>query len=95
MRLRLILQAKEKHSLMMLVAGGMGVSIVPAHVADSVPGTLRTVPIPDLTEEIPVVVAFQRHSRNSMLPAFLNVLKDCLELRTSNYQLNGSARSLA
>jgi hypothetical protein len=33
---------------------------LPAHVADSVPGTLRIVPIPDLTEEIPVVVAFQR-----------------------------------
>jgi DNA-binding transcriptional LysR family regulator len=84
LRLRLILQAKEKHSLMMLVAGGMGVSIVPAHVADSVPGTLRIVPIPDLTEEIPVVVAFQRHSRNSMLPAFLNVLRDCLQLRIAN-----------
>jgi DNA-binding transcriptional LysR family regulator len=81
-RLRLTLQAKEKHSLMMLVAGGMGVSIMPAHVADSVPGTLRVVPIPDLTEEIPVVVAFQRHLQNPMLPAFLNVLKDCLELRS-------------
>jgi DNA-binding transcriptional LysR family regulator len=82
-RLTLILQAKEKHSLMMLVAGGMGVSIMPAHVAESVPGTLRIVPIPDLTEEIPVVAAFQRHSQNSMLPAFIKVLKDCLESRTA------------
>jgi DNA-binding transcriptional LysR family regulator len=83
-RLRLILQTKEKHSLMMLVAGGMGVSILPGHVAESVHGTLRIVPIPDLTEEIPIVVAFQRHSQNSMLPAFLKVLKDCLGLRTAS-----------
>jgi DNA-binding transcriptional LysR family regulator len=83
LRLRLILQAKEKHSLMLLVAGGMGVSILPAHVADSVPGTLRVVPIPDLTEEIPIVVAFQRHSQNPMLPAFIKVLKDSLELRAA------------
>ncbi|MBV8101899.1 MAG: hypothetical protein JOZ31_22360 [Verrucomicrobia bacterium] len=81
LRLRLILEAKEKHSLMMLVAGGMGVSILPAHVADSVHGTLRIVPIPDLTEEIPVAVAFQRHSQNPTLIAFIEVLKDCLELR--------------
>jgi DNA-binding transcriptional LysR family regulator len=78
---------------MMLVAGGMGVSIVPAHVADSVPGTLRIVPIPDLTEEIPVVVAFQRDSQNSMLPAFLNVLKDSLELRISNSVLQKTKAS--
>jgi DNA-binding transcriptional LysR family regulator len=84
LRLRLILQAKEKHSLMMLVAGGMGVSILPQHVADSVHGTLRIVPILDLTEEIPVVVAFQRHPQNPMLPPFIKVLKDCLELRVAS-----------
>ena len=88
LRLKLILQAKEKHSLMMLVAGGMGVSILPAHVADSVHGTLRIVPIPDLTAEIPVVVAFQRHSQNSQLLAFIKVLKDCLELRVANPSLH-------
>jgi DNA-binding transcriptional LysR family regulator len=84
LRLKLILEAKEKHSLMMLVAGGMGVSILPGHIAESVHDTLRIVPIPDLTEEIPIVVAFQRHSQNSMLPAFLNVLNDCLELRIAS-----------
>jgi DNA-binding transcriptional LysR family regulator len=83
-RLEPALQVKEKHSLMMLVAGGMGVSVMPAHIAESVPGTLRIVPIPDLTEEIPIVAAYQRHSRNSMLPAFLQVLKDCLELQTAS-----------
>jgi len=69
---------------MMLVAGGMGVSVMPAHVAESVPGTLRVVPISDLTEEIPTVAAFQRHAQNSMLPAFLQVLKDCLELQAAS-----------
>jgi DNA-binding transcriptional LysR family regulator len=83
-RLQPSLQVKSKHSLMMLVAGGMGVSVMPAHVAESVPGTLRIVPISDLTEEIPIVAAFQRHSQNSMLPAFLQVLKDCLELQTAS-----------
>ena len=83
-RLQPSLQVKSKHSLMMLVAGGMGVSVMPAHVAESVPGTLRVVPISDLTEEFPIVAAFQRHSQNSMLPAFLQVLKDCLELQTAS-----------
>lgn len=83
-RLQPTLQVKEKHALMMLVAGGMGVSILPAHVAESVPGTLRVAPIPDLTEEIPIVAAFQRHSQNSMLPAFLQILKECRELRTGS-----------
>jgi DNA-binding transcriptional LysR family regulator len=83
-RLEPTLQVKEKHSLMMLVAGGMGVSVMPAHVAESVPGTLRLVPILDLTEEIPIVAAFQRHSQNSMLPAFLQVLKDCLDLQNAS-----------
>ena len=83
-RLEPTLQVKEKHSLMMLVAGGMGVSVMPAHVAESVPGTLRLVPILDLTEEIPIVAAFPRHSQNSMLPAFLQVLKDCLELQAAS-----------
>jgi DNA-binding transcriptional LysR family regulator len=83
-RLQPSLQVKSKHSLMMLVAGGMGVSVMPAHVAESVPGTLRVVPISDLTEEIPTVAAFQRHSQNSMLPAFLQVLKDCLELQAAS-----------
>jgi DNA-binding transcriptional LysR family regulator len=83
-RLEPTLQVKEKHSLMMLVAGGMGVSVMLAHVAESVPGTLRIVPIPDLTEEIPIVAAFPRHSQNSMLPAFLQVLKGCLESRIAS-----------
>ena len=55
LRLRLILEAKEKHSLMMLVAGGMGVSIVPGHIAESVHGTLRIVPIPDLPKRFPLL----------------------------------------
>ena len=92
LRLSLVVQVKEKHSLLMLVASGMGVSIVPAHVAESGPGTLRIVPIPDLTEEIPIVAAFQRHSQSSLLFEFLRILKDFLELRTSNYQLSGPAR---
>ena len=84
LRLRLTLQVKEKHSLLMLVAGGMGVSIVPRHIAETVQDTLRIVPIRDLAEELSIVAAFQPHSQSSMLPAFLEVLKHCLELRAAN-----------
>ena len=84
LRLKLTLQVKEKHSLLMLVAGGMGVSIVPGHIAESVASTLRIVPIPDLTEELPIVAAFKRHSQNSMLPVFIKLLEGCLKLRSSN-----------
>ena len=41
-------EVKEKHSLLALVAGGMGVSILPAHVAETARGSLRIVPIEDL-----------------------------------------------
>jgi DNA-binding transcriptional LysR family regulator len=84
LRLRLTLQVKEKHSLLMLVASGMGVSIAPRHIAETVQETLRIVPIPDLEEELPIVAAFRSHSQSSMLPAFLKVLKHCLDLRAAN-----------
>jgi DNA-binding transcriptional LysR family regulator len=84
LRLKVTLQVKEKHSLLMLVAEGMGVSVVPRHIADTVSGTLRIVAIPDLTEELPIVAAFQRHPQNAMLPVFIRVLKECLKSRTSN-----------
>jgi DNA-binding transcriptional LysR family regulator len=84
LRLRLTLQVKEKHSVLMLVAAGMGVSIAPRHIAETVQETLRIVPIPDLTEELPIVAAFRPNSENSMLARFLEVLRHCLEVRTSN-----------
>jgi len=84
LRLNLTLQVKEKHSLLMLVAEGMGVSIVPRHIADTVSSTLRVVPIPDVSEELPIVAAFKRHSSNAMLSEFLKALKHCQESRTAN-----------
>ena len=92
LRLKLTLQVKGKHSLLMLVAGGMGVSILPGHIAESVASTLRIVQIPDLTEELPIVAAFKRHSQNSMLPVFIKILEDCLKLRRSNPAHQKSAR---
>jgi DNA-binding transcriptional LysR family regulator len=68
----------------MLVAAGMGVSIAPQHIAETVQDALRIVPIPDLTEELPIVAAFRPNSENSMLATFLEVLKHCLDVRTSN-----------
>jgi DNA-binding transcriptional LysR family regulator len=84
LRLRLTLQVKEKHSVLMLVAAGIGVSIAPRHIAETVQDALRIVPIPDLTEGLPIVAAFRPNSQNSMLATFLEVLKHCLDVRTSN-----------
>lgn len=53
-------EVKEKHSLLALVAGGMGVSILPAHIAETARDSLRILPIEDLLNEIPIVAAFQR-----------------------------------
>jgi DNA-binding transcriptional LysR family regulator len=84
LRLNLTLEVREKYLLLTLVANGMGVSIVPRHIAETGQETLCIVPISDLAEELPIVVAFQPHSPSSMLPAFLEVLRHRLELRVSN-----------
>ena len=42
-------EVKEKHSLLALVAGGMGVSILPAHIGETARGSLRILP----TENLP------------------------------------------
>jgi DNA-binding transcriptional LysR family regulator len=68
-------EVKEKHSLLALVAGGMGVSILPAHVAETARGSLRIVPIEDLPDEILIVAAFDTHSAKGMRDYFLDLLK--------------------
>jgi DNA-binding transcriptional LysR family regulator len=69
-------EVKEKHSLLALVAGGMGVSILPAHVAETAEGSLRILPIEDLLNEIPIVAAFNVHSSSRMRDDFLGLLKE-------------------
>jgi len=68
-------EVKEKHSLLALVAGGMGVSILPAHVAETARGSLRILPIEDLPNEISIVAAFDTHSPKGMRDYFLDLLK--------------------
>jgi DNA-binding transcriptional LysR family regulator len=68
-------EVKEKHSLLALVAGGMGVSILPAHVAETARGSLRILPIEDLLDEILIVAAFDTHSAKGMRDYFLDLLK--------------------
>jgi DNA-binding transcriptional LysR family regulator len=68
-------EVKEKHSLLALVAGGMGVSILPAHVAETARGSLRILPIEDLPDEISIVAAFDTHSAKGMRDNFLDLLK--------------------
>jgi DNA-binding transcriptional LysR family regulator len=74
-RLEPVHEVKEKHALLALVAGGMGVSILPAHVGETVQGNLRILPIEDLLNEIPVVAAFDLHSTNAIREDFLDLLK--------------------
>ena len=69
-------EVKEKHSLLALVAGGMGVSILPAHIAETARDSLRILPIEDLLNEIPIVAAFDVHSANGMRDYFLDLLKE-------------------
>jgi DNA-binding transcriptional LysR family regulator len=69
-------EVKEKHSLLALVAGGMGVSILPAHIAETAHDSLRILPIEDLPNEIPIVAAFDAHSSNAIRDYFLNLLKE-------------------
>jgi DNA-binding transcriptional LysR family regulator len=69
-------EVKEKHSLLALVAGGIGVSILPAHVAETPRESLRILPIEDLPEEIPIVAAFNAASSNGMRDYFLDLLKE-------------------
>jgi DNA-binding transcriptional LysR family regulator len=68
-------EVKEKHSLLALVAGGMGVSILPTHVAETARDSLRIVPIEDLPDEILIVAAFDTHSAKGMRDYFLDLLK--------------------
>jgi DNA-binding transcriptional LysR family regulator len=68
-------EVKEKHSLLALVAGGIGVSILPAHVAETARGSLRILPIEDLPDEISIVAAFDTHSAKGMRDYFLDLLK--------------------
>ena len=68
-------EVKEKHALFALVAGGMGVSIFPAHVAETAQDNLRILPIEDLLNEIPVVAAFDLNSANAIRDDFLDLLK--------------------
>ena len=75
LRLEPVHEVKEKHALLALVAGGMGVSILPAHVGETVQGNLRILPIEDLLNEIPVVAAFDLHSANAIRDDFLDLLK--------------------
>ena len=68
-------EVKDKHALFALVAGGMGVSILTANVAESAQGNSRILPIEDLLNEIPVVAAFDLHSANAIRDDFLDLLK--------------------
>lgn len=68
-------EVKEKHSLLALVAGGMGVSILPAHVGETARGSLRILPTENLPNEISIVVAFDTHSAKGMRDYFLDLLK--------------------
>ena len=68
-------EVKEKHSLLALVAAGIGVSILPAHVAETARGSLRILPVEDLPSEISIVAAFNSHSVNGMRDKFLDLLK--------------------
>ncbi len=69
-------EVKEKHSLLALVAGGMGVSILPAHIAETARGSLRILPIEDLPSEISIVAAFDARLANGIRDYFLDLLKE-------------------
>jgi hypothetical protein len=58
------------------VAGGIGVSILPAHVALTVQDSLRILPIEDLTDEIRIVGAFDVNATNDKRDVFLHLLKE-------------------
>ena len=53
----------------------MGVSILPAHVAETAQGDSRILPIEDLLNENPVVAAFDLHLANAIRDYFLDLLK--------------------
>jgi DNA-binding transcriptional LysR family regulator len=74
-------EVKEKHSLLALVAGGMGVSIMPAHIAETARGSLRILPIEDLPNEIEIVAAFDTSASNGMRDYFLDLLKEAAAAR--------------
>jgi DNA-binding transcriptional LysR family regulator len=87
-------EVKEKHSLLALVAGGIGVSILPAHIADTARDSLRILPIEDLPNEIEIVAAFDAHSPNGIRDCFLDLLKEEVATRRIDLLPEGELTSI-